>query len=202
MNPSDLSRSRFLPRARSRCRCRSRRGAGALEFALAAPLLLGFLLAMVDLGRFVLAAQLAASAATAVADLASQTENFTAEMDPARVVSGQEIAILMLAAAEVARPVDLTADGALIVTVMANRGSGVETSWQRRWGRTDIPAQVSPARLRGITIAPGESAVYAEVASTFRPWLLSGRLLGLEEDWQVRSVAVRRPRLGGPVVAS
>ncbi len=181
---------------------RLQRGGGALEFALAAPLLLGFLLAMIDLGRFVLSAQLAASAATAVADLASQTETFTAEMDPERVVTGQEIAVLMMAAAEVARPVNLTADGALIVTVMANRGAGVEISWQRRWGRSDIAAQINPARPRGVTIAAGESAVYAEVASTFRPWLLSGRLLGLQEGWQFHSVAVRRPRLGGPVVAS
>ena len=201
MNPSDRTPSAIRHPAVRRQPRRSQRGGGALEFALAAPLLLGFLLAMIDLARFVLAAQLAASAATAVADLASQTESFTAEMNPAKVVSGQEIAILMLAAAEVARPVDLAANGALIVTVMANRGSGVETSWQRRWGRTDIVTKISPSGLLGITIAPGESAVYAEVASSFRPWLLSGRLLGLKEDWSLRSVAVRRPRLGGPMLA-
>lgn len=179
-----------------------RRGAGALEFALAAPLLLGLLLATVDLGRFLMAAQLAASAATAVADLASQTARFTPEMDPGAVRTGQEVAVLAAAAAEVARPVDLTTDGAIIVTVVENAGAGAQVGWQRRWGRADIPASVSTASLRGIVIPPGDSAVYAEVAGRFRPWILSGRLLGLSDSFEFRSVAVRRPRLGGPVLAA
>jgi hypothetical protein len=177
-----------------------RRGASALEFALAVPLLLGFLLAIVDIGRYVLTVQNASSAATAAADLASQTESFTPQMDVAQVVTGREIAVLSMAAAEVARPVDLTADGAVIVTLVANAGLGPAVSWQRRWGRADIASRVGPGALRGIVIGPGESAVYAEVACNFRPWLLSGRLLGLADTWAFHVVAVRRPRLGGPVI--
>jgi hypothetical protein len=181
---------------------RRRRGAGALEFALAAPLLLAFLLAVVDLGRYVIAAQLIAAAATAVTDLASQTESFTPEMDPAAVTTGRELAVLVQAASEVARPVDLLADGAVIVTVVANSGAGPQVSWQRRWGRSDIESGVGAGALRGLTIPPGDSAVYAEVSGDFRPWLLSGRLLGLEEAFRYSSVSVRRPRLGGPRLAA
>ncbi|MGL6042794.1 MAG: TadE/TadG family type IV pilus assembly protein [Sandaracinobacteroides sp.] len=178
------------------------RGAGALEFALSAPLLLGLLLATVDLGRYLVSAQLAAASATAVADLASQTDTFTPEMDPDAVTTGQEVAVLAQAAAEVARPVDLTTDGAIIVTVMTNRGNGPEIAWTRRWGRSDIRTTVSATSLRGVPIPAGDSAVFAEVAGTFRPWLLSGRLLGLDEAFEYRSVSVRRPRLGGPTVSA
>lgn len=178
----------------------TQRGAGALEFALAAPMLLGLLLATVDLGRYLIAVQLATAASAAVADLASQTETFTAEMDPAAVSTGREVAVLAQAAAEVARPIDLTSEGAIIVTVMTNRGNGPELSWQRRWGRSDVAASTGPGTLRGITIPIGDNAVFAEVAGTFRPWLLSGRLLGLDQGFAYRSVSIRRPRLGGPTV--
>jgi Flp pilus assembly protein TadG len=183
-------------------RRKAQAGAGALEFALAAPMLLGLLLATVDLGRYLVSAQLAAAAATAVADLASQTEQFTPEMSPDAVVTGRELGVLAKAAAEVARPVDLTTQGAIIVTVYTNSGSGAVVAWQRRWGRTDIASTIGAGSLRGITIPQGDSAVFAEVAGTFRPWLLSGRLLGLEEAFEYRSVSVRRPRLGGPRVAA
>ncbi len=180
---------------------RRRRGAGALEFAVAAPLLLGLLLAVVDLGRYLVAAQLAAAAASAVADLASQTENFTPEMDPALVTTGQELAVLARAASEVARPVDLMTDGAVIVTVLVNGGSGTEIGWQRRWGRADIRTSISAQDTRGVSVTAGDSVVFAEVAGVYRPWLLSGRILGLQDAFEYRSVSVRRARLGGPALA-
>ncbi len=194
MNPG---RRAPWPRPGSR---RGRRGAGALEFALAAPILLGLLLAIADLGRYVVTVQLAASAATAVADLASQTDSFLPEMDPAAVVTGTELGVLGLAAIEVTRPLDLIEDGALIVTAVSNRGPGPAIDWQRRWGRTDIPSTIGPG-FRGIAMRPGEGAVYAEITTFVRPWLLSGRLLGFDDRWAVRTFAVRRPRIGGPGLA-
>jgi Flp pilus assembly protein TadG len=196
MNRSDQRRD---PRWRNGGR--AQRGAGALEFAMAAPILLGLLLATVDLGRYLVSAQLVAAASTAVADLASQTEDFTPEMDPEAVSTGRELAVLANAAHEVARPVDLTTDGAIIVTVMTNSGSGAEVLWQRRWGRADIASTVGAGNTRGVAIAAGDSVVFAEVAGIYRPWLLSGRLLGLGETVGYRSVSVRRARLGGPSLA-
>lgn len=180
---------------------RSERGAGAVEFAVAAPILLGLLLAIIDLGRYLIAAQLAAAASSAVADLASQTEGFTPEMDPTAVVTGRELAVLARAATEIARPVDLTTDGTIIVTVIVNSGSGAEVAWQRRWGRSDIPASITVADTRGVAVPAGDSVVFAEVAGVFRPWLLSGRILGLSDALGYRSVSVRRARLGGPSLA-
>ena len=181
---------------------RSNRGGGALEFAIGAPLLLAFVLAIVDLGRFVTDAQRATSAASAAADLASQVERFTAEMNPELVVTGEEVAVLPVAAREVAKPLDLLRDGALIVTVVANQGAGAAVSWTRRWGRSDVVSRVGVASLHGIVLANGEGAVFAEVTYRFRPYLLSGRLFGLRDGWEFRTSAVRRPRLAGPEIAA
>jgi hypothetical protein len=109
--------------------------------------------------------------------------------------------VLGLAAIEVTRPIDLLSDGALIVTAVSNRGTGPAVDWQRRWGRPDIPSAVGPG-YRGIGMAEGEGAIYAEITTFVRPWLLSGRLLGFEERWTVRTFAVRRPRIGGPGLSS
>lgn len=185
------------------CRATARqRGAGGLEFALALPILLAFVLSVVDLGRYVLTTQRAASAAAAAAELASQTEQFTAEMDVEAVTTGREIAVLAVAAREVALPVAILSDGTLFVTLVANDGGGPAISWQRRWGRSDATPGAGTAALGGIILQPGEAAVVAEVVCQFRPWLLSGRLVGLPETWEYRAVSVRRPRLGGPVIAS
>jgi hypothetical protein len=60
---------------------------------------------------------------------------------------------------------------------------------------------VSAADTRGVSVTAGDSVVFAEVAGIFRPWLLSGRILGLQDAFEYRSVSVRRARLGGPTLA-
>lgn len=177
-----------------------RRGAGALEFAIALPILLGFVLAIIDLGRFVLDLHRITAAAAAAADLGSQVEQFTSGMDPDAVVTGKEIAVLALAARETAAPMDLLANGAVIVTTIANVNGTTSVVWARRWGRANITSRVSAARLGGITLTPGDAALYAEVAYSFRPFILSGRLLGLNQSGDLLVTAVRRPRLSGPAI--
>lgn len=185
MNPSDLH---------------WRRGGGALEFALVAPLLLGFVLAGLDLANFVGEVQRTAAAATAAADLAAQIDRFTPETDINRVTTGREIAVLALAASEVARPDDILADGALIVTSIANTGNGPAVAWQRRWGQSGPASQVGSGNLGGLAVGNGEGAVFAEVVRQVSPWRFTGRLLGLPQTMQVRRVAVRRPRLAMPEI--
>jgi Flp pilus assembly protein TadG len=179
---------------------RTQRGAAALEFALAAPLLLGFIMGVIDLGRFVTDTQRANSATAAVADLASQIEHFTDISDPGKIVTGSEVAVLAATASEVAKPLELFGQGALIVTSVANTGQGVIIAWQRRWGRSDVQSQVSTSSLHGITLRMGEGAVFAEVVYRFQPYLLSGGWLGTDGNGDVHMLAVRRPRLTGPVL--
>jgi Flp pilus assembly protein TadG len=176
------------------------RGGGALEFALVAPLLLGFVLAGLDLAAFVGDVQRTAAAATAAADLAAQIDRFTPETDINRVTTGREIAVLALAASEVARPHDLFADGALIVTSIANTGNGPAVAWQHRWGQSSLASAVGSGDLNGLVINSGEGAVFAEVVQQISPWRFTGRLLGLPPTMLVRRVAVRRPRLAMPEI--
>lgn len=184
----------------SRSRRFRRRGAGALEFAIALPVLLAFLLAIADLARFILDLNRLAAAAAAAADLGAQVESFTPQMDPNAVTTGREVAVLALAARESARPMDLLdGGGAVIVTSVANVGGAPAIAWQRRWGRADIAAQGGPGAL-GLRLAAGEAALYAEAGYQFRPFILSGRLLGLANNQAIVAIAVRRPRLSGPVI--
>ncbi len=187
----------------SRHHPRSRRGASALELALSLPMLLGFMLAIIDLGRFITDTNRATSAAAAVADLVSQTETFVDAPNPDTVTTGKELGVVNVAAREVATPLSLFTDGAVIITVISNNGAGPVISWTRRWGRTDINSNVSVTKMRNITLASGEAAVFAEVGYKFHPFLLSGKLLGLDKDQVFSTTAVRRPRLVGPkLVAS
>lgn len=180
---------------------RHRRGAGAIEFALAAPILLGFMLAIVDLGRFVADLHRITSAAAATADIGSQVEEFIDEMDPDKVVTGNEIAVLALAARETAKPLELLVDGGVIVTSVNNTNGVIAIAWQRRWGRQDFSSNVSVAQLRGITLGPGESAIFAEVVYRFEPYLLSSSMFDLEGGKDIRTAAVRRPRLAGAAIS-
>jgi len=177
---------------------RSRRGASALELALSLPMLLGFMLAIIDLGRFISDTNRATSAAAAVADLVSQTESFVDKPNPDTVATGKELGVANIAAREVATPLKLFTDGVVIITVISNDGAGPVVSWVRRWGRTDINSNVSTSKMRGIVLVKGEAAVFAEVGYKFHPFLLSGKLLGLDEDQIFQTTAVRRPRLTGP----
>lgn len=184
----------------SRSDRRTRRGAGVLEFAIALPVLLAFVLAIADLARFVLDLNRLAAAAAAAADLGAQVERFTPEMDPNAVTTGREVSVLALAARESARPMDLLdGGGAVIVTSVANVNGSVGVAWQRRWGRADIAARGGAGAL-GLRLAAGEAALYAEAGYRFRPFILSGRILGLTNNEAIVATAVRRPRLSGPTI--
>lgn len=186
-----------------RSRRARRGGAGALELALSMPVLVGFMLAISDLGRFVTETGRATSAAAAVADLTAQTETFVDKVNPAQITNNKELAIVIVAGSEVAKPLDLYTDGAVIITVLSNpSGNAVVENWRRRWGRTEVQSGVGVTSMKGITLAKGEAAVYAEVGYKFHPYLLSGTLLGLDEDSNFMTVAIRRPRLSGPTLTA
>jgi Flp pilus assembly protein TadG len=185
----------------SRSRQRRFRGGGAaLEFALVLPLLLGFVLAGLDLASFVAQVQRASAAASAAADVATQIDKFSPETDIAKIVTGRELAVLALAATEAAHPQPLLTDGAIIITSMANTGGGPSVAWQRRWGRPELPSLIGSSNTGGLNVAAGEGVIFAEVVCSVRPWLLSGGLFGLPEEIVVRRTAVRRPRLAIPAI--
>lgn len=193
---SRSERSRFLSGIARLFRAR-RRGAGGIEFAISAPVIMGFILAAADLGRFVANLHRVTSASAVAADLGSQFETFSSEMDPDKVKTGKEIGVLALAARETALPLDLLGKGGLIVTSMKNVDGVVTVDWQRRWGRTDFASRISPSAMKGVVLANGESAIYAEIAYRFDPYLLSKKFFKLSGEGDVRTSAVRKARLAG-----
>jgi Flp pilus assembly protein TadG len=186
-----MSRSRNRP---SPSRCTAQRGGAALEFALVLPLLLGFVLAGLDLAAYVAQVQRTAAAAAAAADLASQIDRFSPQTDVKAIATGRELAVLALAASQAAQPQPLLSEGALVVTSMVNTGVGPAVAWQQRWGRPDLPGLIGAGNTGGITLAVGEGVM------PVRPWLFSGGLMGLPAEFTVRRTAVRRPRLAVPVI--
>ncbi len=184
-----------------KCSRRWQGGGSGLEFALALPVLLGFVLAGLDIANLVSQVQRANAAAAAAADLATQIDGFIPETRLDRISTGRELAVLALAATEAARPQNLLTDGTLIVTSVGNTGSGPAIAWQQRWGRADLASTLGTG-FGGLNIQSGEGVVIAEVAMKVRPWRLTGHLLGLPDELVLRRTAMRRPRLSVPLILS
>lgn len=174
-----------------------RRGIAALEMALIAPILLLLITATVDLVRFANTVLTLNRAAANVSDIATQFDTLRAGMT---VVKGNEVGVLFLAAAEVARPLDLMTSGSVIVTSVANMGVGSRVMWQQRVGtaasRVGVPGGI-PALPAGFVQDSGDNAIFTEIVFPFTPYLLSGPWLGAGGGVTVLYArAVYQPRLG------
>ncbi|ALG74523.1 hypothetical protein VY88_30315 [Azospirillum thiophilum] len=174
-----------------------RRGIAALEMALIAPILLLLITATVDLVRFANTVLTLNRAAANVSDIATQFDTLRAGMT---VVKGNEVGVLFLAAAEVARPLDLMTSGSVIVTSVANMGVGSRVMWQQRVGtaasQVGVPGGI-PALPAGFVQDSGDNAIFTEIAFPFTPYLLSGPWLGAGGGVTVLYArAVYQPRLG------
>jgi hypothetical protein len=187
---------------------RGRHGIAAPEFALIAPLLILALMAMIDLTRLVVTALKLDQVAAGVSDIGTQFEELRQGME---VVKGNEVGILFVAAQEVAKPLDLKAYGAVIVTSVANLGNGPAIMWQQcwsgdacvNWPTSEIGSTVgaAPALPDGFTLRVGESALFAEAYYLLQPYLLSANWFSTDNDERIavhkmRRMAVFRPRFG------
>ncbi|QQP93443.1 pilus assembly protein (plasmid) [Skermanella sp. TT6] len=176
----------------------SRRGVAALEFAVIAPVLILLLVGMVDMTRYALAALRLERAASGTADVGTQFDRLR---DGMTVVQGNEVGVLFLAAAEIARPLDLAGNGAVIITCVADQGGGPVVMWQRRSGRASAASGIGGGGTAtlpaGFTLRYGESVLFVEVQYTLHPYVFSiGWLAGSDEAVDLRRMAVYRPRFG------
>lgn len=173
---------------------RARRGSVALEFTLVAPILALLGLAVLDVVDFLRTALRLERAAGEVANVVAQYE----------VLNEAEFVTLFDLVARVAHPYRVTqADGAVILSGLANPGSGAVVLWQRRAGSAGYasafgteggPATIPP-RSADLSLPSGQGAVVAEVFYAREPWVLSGRFLPGAPFSHLQSFALQRPRM-------
>lgn len=171
-----------------------RRGSVAVEFVLVAPILAVLGLALLDIVEFL-------RVSLRLERTAGEVANVVAQHD---ILTEAQFATLFDLAARIAAPHRVTqADGAVILSGLANAGTGVTVLWQRRagsggyasaFGGEGGPATI-PARSADLVLASGQGAVVAEVFLAREPWILTGRFLPADPFTRLQSFAVQRPRM-------
>ena len=178
---------------------RDRRGIAALELALLAPVLMLLVTATLDVVRYTGLVLTLNRTAANVSDVATQFDKLRAGMT---VVRGNEVGVLFLAAADVARPVDVMAGGTVIISSVADMGQGSRVMWQQQQGTVTASSQIGlpgavAALPAGFTQQPGDNAIFTEIFYRFTPFLLSWPWLGSGGSSIVLYTrAVYQPRLG------
>jgi Flp pilus assembly protein TadG len=166
-----------------------RAGAVAVEFALAAPVLILLMLASVELARFVLLHQKMDRVATTISDLVARAET----------INESELADIFGAAGEVSNPFDLANLGVVIVSAVTNLdGDGATIAWQRSGGGSYSASSElgtegdTPDLPADFEVREGESAIISEVYYDFTPFL-SEMIVAPQVIYHN---AHQRPRLG------
>ncbi|AIB15400.1 hypothetical protein ABAZ39_26270 (plasmid) [Azospirillum argentinense] len=180
---------------------RNRSGLVTIEVAGIALAFVLLLVAAVDFSQHVSAVGKIARAASETAKIATQFKRLRQGMTVQR---GDEVGVLFEAARQVAQPLDIDKVGAVIVTSVANSGSGgSKVAWQQRSGSSSWTSRIGSAVGGAATlpsafsIRSGDSAVFVEVFHTYQPTVLSGSLFGGDPSGvPVYSQAVSRPRFG------
>jgi len=171
-----------------------RRGSIAVEFTLVAPIIALLGLAVLDVVDFLRVSLRLERTAGEVANVVAQYQTLR-EADFATVFD---------LAGRIASPFRVTdADGAVVVSGLANQGSGVVVLWQRRAGAASYRSAYGsqggtatiPARSSDLVLAVGQGAVVTEVFYAREPWLLSGRFLSGEPFSRLTAFALQRPRM-------
>jgi hypothetical protein len=173
---------------------RGRRGSIAVEFTLVAPILALLGLAVLDVVDFL-------RVVLRLERTAGEVVNVVAQYDALR---DEDFATIFDLAGRVAAPYRVTSsDGAVILSGLANTGTGAMVLWQRRQGSagyasafgTEGGAATIPARSGDLSLAIGQGALVAEIFYAREPWVLSGRFLSSDPFSRLQAFALQRPRM-------
>jgi Flp pilus assembly protein TadG len=175
---------------------KNQHGVAAIEFALAAPMLISMLLGISELSRFILVHAKAEKVAFTMSDLVSQTEQES--------LTNAEITQMMDAASEVMNPFTFGAEGVVIITSVGRTGTNQPTvRWQRSGGGTfSSSSQIGSVNANaslpaGFTMADKENVIVAEVYYRFTP-IFGAQILGTQTIYKT---AYFKPRLGALTAA-
>ncbi len=172
-----------------------RRASAATEIALVLPLLLLFTFGTIDIARYLLTVDRVHRLATASSDLLAR----------AQTLSQSDVGDVLDAVAEIAKPLELMANGGIIVTGVARIDSdgGQRVRWQQKMPATlGAASRVgvvdgAPSLPASLTLQEGDSVIFGETFYTFRPFVFSKGLFGLGDPTvQLYAESAHRPRLG------
>lgn len=181
--------TRLLARGKKNGLLRNNQGLAAVEFALAAPLLITLCLGGFELARYTLISLKVEKIAFTVADVTSQNKTLT----------NSQINDIFEAAEQIAAPFEFSTIGVVYIT-SAYRATGdayPTVRWQRSYGNAASVSQIGTAGLtatlpNGLTINQRDNVIISEVYYQYTP-IFS---LGLIGPSTLYKTTIFKPRLG------
>jgi Flp pilus assembly protein TadG len=172
-----------------------RRASAAVETALSVPLILLFIFGAVDIANYLMTVDRVHRLAAASSDLLAR----------AQTLHQSDVSDVLDAVAEMAKPLDIFANGGVIVSGVAriNSDGGQRVRWQQKmptnFGTASKVGAVdgAPSLPPGLALQDGDTIIFGETFYTFRPFVFSKGLFGLgDPSVQLYAETANRPRLG------
>jgi hypothetical protein len=177
---------------------KNEQGIAALEFALAAPILIALLMGSIDTMHLLLSQQKVEKVAYTMADLVSQNDQVTsADMND-----------YFMAPNEIMRPLTFGEDGLVIISsVYRTTGEAIS---RVRWRSSGAGTLVRDSKVGvvgqeatlpgGLTLKEKENVIVAEVFYHFNPIVVPASVTG-DPSSDIYKTAVFKPRLGALLTA-
>lgn len=165
---------------------RARRGVSAVEFALAAPVMLATMLGVAEVGRFIWIEMKIQNAASRIGDIVARSDAATAA----------DIEALTAVLPAILSPFYREEAARLVVTAVARPDGETEArvAWRSERGGLDIQSAVgetgdAAATPDGLVREGGDAVIVTEIAFRYEPWLI-----GLVGGKTLRETTYHRPR--------
>lgn len=165
---------------------RARRGVSAVEFALAAPVMLATMLGVAEVGRFIWIEMKIQNAASRIGDIVARSDAATAA----------DIEALTAVLPAILSPFYREEATRLIVTAVARPDEETEAlvAWRSERGGLEMSSAVgalgsAASAPDGLVRAGGDALIVSEIAFRYEPWLL-----GIVAGATLRETSYHRPR--------
>ncbi len=139
------------------CFRRDERGVSALEFALVAPMMLGFYLGTVEVSRALSVSRNVTNISSSVGDLVSQQKSIT----------NADLNGIMQAAEKIISPLSSSTMKIHISSYCMNSSNTIVKDWDYSYNSGTSTINTSSSEVTGLIQNPGESLVVAEVEYTY-----------------------------------
>ena len=166
----------------------SKSGAAMVEFALALPILILLSLGGFEVTRHILIQQKISKTVSSMSDLVARSKS----------ISTTELDQMFQAVPHLMEPYNKSSDLVVIISSVANYGSGPVVTWQQKGGGTKTTASNigmtggSASLPAGFTLANNENTIVAEIFYDYKPAVASN-IVGASTIYKVK---FNMPRLG------